>query len=56
MTKKETQCSSLVCEICGGKETVEVVTAIKPSWSESVYVQEVYWCLCQDCSDKVDLT
>lgn len=56
MTKVEKQCDSLVCEVCGGKETVQVVTAIKPSWSESVYVEEIYWCICRECSSKVNLT
>ncbi|AGA67877.1 hypothetical protein Desdi_0329 [Desulfitobacterium dichloroeliminans LMG P-21439] len=52
MTKIEKRFDSLVCEVCGGNETVQVVTAIKPDWSESLYVQEVYWCVCRECSDK----
>ncbi|MEL1136044.1 hypothetical protein AAC978_12740 [Desulfitobacterium sp. THU1] len=51
MTKIEEKFDSLVCEVCGGKEKVQVVTAIKPDWSESLYVQEVYWCVCRECSD-----
>lgn len=56
MTKKETTCNCLECDICGEKNTVQVVSAIKPSWSEPVYIEEVYWCICHNCLDKVDLT
>lgn len=56
MTTKETTCNCLLCDICGENNAPQVVSAIKPSWSGPVYIEEVYWCICHECLDKVDLT
>lgn len=56
MTTKVTTCNCLECDICGDKTTVQVVSAIKPSWSEPIYIEEVYWSICKECLDKLDLT
>lgn len=56
MTTKETTSNCLVCDICGEKNNAQVVSAIKPCWSDPLYIEEVYWCVCQGCMDKIDLT
>jgi hypothetical protein len=48
--------TNLVCDVCGSIHDTQVVCVIKPSWSGPVYIEEVYWCICSECLDKVDLT